>query len=230
MIICLKDYRSKEMKYLLAIYFLLFLLWSTSIFEKIPITIEKGYKIIISIIEGVAISGVLSLITFLGDSLISSKLKDDLVSLFLIPRSGQTIFTQISNKTIKDDRFLVSEAIVHYSETIENRPTKKKERLHYENACWYKVYCEYKTDGAVMQAHKDYLLCRDLYIETIEFMIIYIIALFLFTETIVFSYRFILTLLAVAIITNISTHIKMGRFVNTVIAVDISNKIRRNIL
>lgn len=172
--------------------------------------------------EGVTISGVLSLITFLGDSLISSNLKDKLVGLFFIPRSGQTIFSRISNKTVNDDRLLISDAISRYSGIIENRPSQKRDKLYYENANWYKIYSEYKKEGAIMQAQTDYLLCRDLYIETLEFLVLYISSLFLFNGTVLFSWRFILALLVMAIITNISTHIKMNRFVNTVIAIDLS--------
>jgi len=210
------------MKYLLLTYFLLFLLWCTPIFEQIPETIENNYKNIISIAEGVTISGILSLITFLGDSLISSNLKDKLVGLFFIPRSGQTIFTRISNKKVNDDRFLSSDAVSRYSEIIENRPAQKKERLCYENTYWYKIYSEHKKEGAITQAQTDYLLCRDLFIETLEFLVLYIISLFIFNGTVHFSWHFILTLLVMAAIANMSTHVKMNRFVNTVIAVDIS--------
>ena len=218
----MKDYRSKEMKSLLLAYFLLFLLWGTPIFSQIPETTENNYKTIISIMEGVTISGVLSLITFLGDSLISSNLKDELVGLFFIPRSGQTIFSRISNKAVNDDRFLISDAISRYSGIIENRPSQKKNKFYYENSNWYKIYSEYKKEEAIMQAQTDYLLCRDLYIETIEFLVLYTSSLFLFNGTVLFSWRFILALLVMAIITNISTHIKMNRFVNTAIAIDLS--------
>lgn len=218
----MKDYRSKEMKTLLLAYFLLFLLWCTPIFSQIPETTENNYKTIISIMEGVTISGVLSLITFLGDSLISSNLKDKLVGLFFIPRSGQTIFSRISNKAVNDDRFLISDAISRYSGIIENRPSQKKNKFYYENSNWYKIYSEYKKEEAIMQAQTDYLLCRDLYIETIEFLVLYTSSLFLFNGTVLFSWRFILALLVMAIITNISTHIKMNRFVNTAIAIDLS--------
>jgi hypothetical protein len=210
------------MKYLIFTYFLLFLLWCTPIFEHIPEIIENNYKNIISIMEWVTISGVLSLITFLGDSLISSNMKDKFVGLFFIPRSGQTIFTRISNKVVNDDRFLISDAISRYSGIIDNMPLQKKEKLYYENTHWYKIYSEHKKEGAVIQAQTDYLLCRDLFIETLEFVVLYVISLFVFNGTILFSLHFILTLIIMAVITNVSTHTKMNRFVNTVIAVDIS--------
>ena len=218
----MKNYRSKEMKNMLFVYFLLFLLWCTNIYKQFPEVPVNNFKNIISVMEGVTISGVLSLITFFSDSLISSNLKDKLIGLFFIPRSGQTIFTRISNKTVKDDRFLIVEAISCYSDIIENRPMQKKEKRIYENTNWYKIYSKYKKDGAIIQAQADYLLCRDLYIETLEFLVLYLSALFLFKGTVLFSWHFILTLLVIAIIANISTHIKMNRFVNTVIAIDVS--------
>ena len=218
----MKDYRTKEMRYLLITYFLLFLLWCTPTFEQFPGTIENNYKNIMAIAEGVTVSGVLSLIVFLGDSLISSSLKDKLVGLFFIPRSGQTIFTRISKQKVNDDRFLNSDAISHYSNIIKNIPQHKKESLRYENATWYRIYNQHKKEGAITQAQTDYLLCRDLFIQTLEFTVLYIISLFVFKDVVSFSWHFILTLLIMAIITNISTHIKMNRFVNTVIAVDIT--------
>lgn len=218
----MKDYRTKEIKYLLIAYFLLFLIWCTSTFEQIPETIESNYKNIISIAEGVTISGVLSLIAFLGDSLISSSLKNKLVGLFFIPRPGQTIFTRILSKEVDDDRFLCSNAITCYSDVIDNIPSQKRERLHYENANWYRIYNEHKSEEAVVQSQKDYLLCRDLFIETLEFTVLYLLSLFVFNGTVLFSWYFIFMLLIMAIVTNLSTHVKMHRFINTVIAIDIS--------
>jgi len=209
------------MLWLLLTYFSLFLLWCTSIFEQMPEDIT-GYKNIISVAECAIISGVLCLMVLLGDSLISSQLKDKLVGLLCIPRSGQTVFTRISNKTVRDDRFLISDAIFQYSGIIENRPLQKNERFKYENANWYKIYSEHKKDGAIAQAQTDYLLCRDLFIETLEFLFLYIISLLVFNSTVLFSWHFILTLLVMAVITNISTHVKMNRFVNTVIAIDMA--------
>lgn len=129
---------------------------------------------------------------------------------------------RILSKKVNDDRFLGSDAISRYSEIIENRPSQKKERLQYENTNWYKIYDEHKKDGDITQAQTDYLLCRDLFIETLEFIVLYMISLYVFNGTVLFSWHFILTLLVMAVITNVSTHIKMNRFVNTVIAVDIS--------
>lgn len=134
------------MKSLLLAYFLLFLLWATPIFSLVPEVTKDNFNTIIVIVEGVTISGVLSLITFLCDLLVSSNLKDKLVGLFCIPKPGQIIFSRISYKTVDDNRFLVSDAITHYSDIIENRPLQKRDKRYYENAMWYAIYSKYKED------------------------------------------------------------------------------------
>ena len=198
---------------------LLFLYWCVDI-SNISIN-SLGY--IFTAIEGVLISGVLSLFVFIGDSLFSSDLKDHLVGLLFIPRPGNTIFTRIKEKRIKDSRFTIPEAIEKYTDIIQNLPNEKIDRYHYENSQWYKIYSKYTEKGSIKQAQKDYLLCRDLFIETILFVILYIIAVFVFTDRITFSVQFTTMLIFMAVITNIAAHIKMNRFVNNVIATDIAN-------
>ncbi len=219
----MKDYREKEMKYLLITYVLLFLFWCTGIFEEVSNTIDKDWSAILSAIEGVIISGVLSLITFIADSLFSSGHKDKLVGLFFIPRSGCTIFTRILNSKIDDDRFTISEAKEQYAHIIANLPSVKKEKFAYENSQWYKIYYQYQDKGSIVQAQKDYLLCRDLFIETIIFIVLYLISILVFNKIVLFSKEFIITLILMAAITNIATHKKMNRFANNVISTDIAS-------
>lgn len=216
------------MKYLLITYVLLFLFWCTGIFSEVSITVDKDWSAILSVIEGIVVSGVLSLITFIADSLISSGHKDRLVGLFFIPRSGSTIFTRILNEKIVDDRFTKSEAKERYAEIINNLPSEKKEKYAYENSQWYKIYYQYKDNGSIIQAQKDYLLCRDLFIETIVFIALYLISIIVFNKTVLFSKEFIITLAIIAFITNISTHKKMNRFANNVIASDIASEKGKN--
>lgn len=86
------------------------------------------------------------------------------------------------------------------------------------------MYCKYQNKGTINQTQQDYLLCRALFIETVVFMVLYSLSLILFKEVVNFSWYFFGTLIVIAIITNIATHQKMNRFVNTVIAVDIANE------
>ncbi len=218
----MKDYRDKEMKYLLIVYVLLLLLWCTDLTKTIPNVPSDFIKIIISIAQSAAISGVLSLITFISDSLLSSNQKDKLVGLFLINKPGATIFTRIANGRITDDRLTIAEARSKYSEILRNLPKSEDARLCYENTQWYKIYCKFQEKGSVFQAQKDYLLCRDLFVETLMFILLYIISLIAFREIIFFSLRYLTLLVLILIITNFATHKKMHRFVNNVIATDIS--------
>ena len=68
------------------------------------------------------------------------------------------------------------------------------------------------------------LICRDLFIESIMFLVLYFLVLIAFNGVTNFSWNLIAVLVLISIITNIATHVKINRFVNTVIAVIIANK------
>lgn len=122
----MKDYREKEMKYLLIVYIFLFLIWCTEIVENIPSAIQNNYSSILYAMEGIVVSGALSISAFLGDSLIGSRTKDMLIGLFFIPRPGYTVFRRISSGSILDDRFTNEQAKFKYSLIIENLPEKSR--------------------------------------------------------------------------------------------------------
>lgn len=67
-------------------------------------------------------------------------------------------------------------------------------------------------------------MCRDLYIETLAFLVVYLLAVCIFPSVISLSCKFCMTEIALSIAFNICTHLKMKRFVTTVIAVDIANQ------
>lgn len=219
----MKDYRDKEMKNLMFILFFLFLIYCTPILEYIKSTEDKSnYSILVTALESTVISGILSSATLLCDCLISSGLKDKLVGLFFIPRAGETVFSRINSCELKDDRFQVSDAAIKYESIILNLPTDKKSRRICENKNWYKIYQKYQEKGQISQGQKDYLMCRDLYIEVISFLLMYIFSLFIFPSIVVFSKKYVVLLILLASAFNICTHLKMNRFVNTVIAVDMA--------
>ncbi len=214
----MKDYREKEMKYLSLILAFLFLLWCTPAFSC-----SLDATNIVTMLKSIIVSSILSLTVFLCDCLINNNIKDKLVGLFFIPRPGNTIFTRIASNSIADDRFLTSDAKIIYNTIISGIPQEKDEKHKYENANWYQIYLCHQEKGQVIQCQKDSLLCRDLFIETISFIVIYGFLILLFYGMVKFSVTFIGILILMAIITNIATHIKMDRFVNTVIAVDIAS-------
>lgn len=221
----MKDYRDKEMKNLMYILFFLFLIWCTPILEHIKATEEQSnYGVLASALESAAISGILSSATLLCDCLVSSNLKDKLVGLFFIPRAGETVFSRMRSSKLKDDRFQIPDAATVYADIIQQLPVDKKDCRSYENKNWYGIYQKYQEKSQVSQCQKDYLMCRDLYIEVLSFFAMYILSLIIFPSIVVFSKKFVALIILLAVAFNYCTHLKMNRFVNTVIAVDLANR------
>lgn len=221
----MKDYRDKEMKNLMYILFFLFLIWCTPILEHIKATeAQSNYGVLASVLESTVISGILSCATLLCDCLVSSSLKDRLVGLFFIPRAGETVFSRIKSCKLKDNRFQILDAATVYEDIIQNLPADKEVRRSYENKNWYGIYQKYQEKGQVVQCQKDYLMCRDLYIEVLSFLAMYILSLIIFPSIVVFSKKFSVLVILLAVAFNYCTHLKMNRFVNTVIAVDLANR------
>lgn len=223
----MKDYREKELKYLMIILILLFVILCTPI-KELNITDIEFHKSLTTIFSSIVVSSILSLSTFICDCLLSTNLKDKMVGLFFIPKAGETIFTRINNGSVKDDRFLNYEAKTKYKEIISSIPKDKKERYKHENSNWYKIYKMYQEKGQVSQSQKDYLTCRDLFIETILFLVLYFLSLIFYSEFVVFSFKYLLLIILIGVVTNISTRVKMNRFVNTVIALDIAGNNQNN--
>ncbi len=219
----MKNYRDKELKYLMILLILLFLVYCTPI-KNLSFTAIELSETLTTAFSGIVISSVLSLTTFLLDCLISTNLKNKTVGLFFIHKAGETIFTRINNLSVKDDRFLIFEAKTQYKEIICNIPKNDKERYEYENSNWYKIYRKYQDKGQVLQSQKDYLTCRDLFIETILFLVLYFLSLIFYRELVVFSFEYLSIVIVISVLTNVSTHVKMNRFVNTVIALDVAEK------
>jgi len=136
----MKDYREKELKYLLLLYISLFLIWCTPILEAIVDDERNSYELVVSGLECVLISGAVSLTSFLLDCILSSRLKDKFVGLLFIPRSGETIFSRIYKNQVSDNRFLTEVAKEYYTPILESLPHDVKKRRLYENAKWYSIY------------------------------------------------------------------------------------------
>ena len=221
----MKDYRDKEMKNLMYILFFLFLIWCTPILEHIKATEEQSnYGVLASVLESTVISGILSCATHLCDCLVSSSLKDRLVGLFFMPRAGEMVFSRIKSRKLKDDRFQLPDAATVYADIIQKLPTDKESCRRYENKHWYGIYQNYQEKGQVSQCQKDYLMCRDLYIEVLSFFAMYMLSLLFFPSTVAFSKKFVVLSILLTAAFNYCTHLKMNRFVNTVIAVDLANR------
>lgn len=224
----MKDYRDKELKNLMYLLFFLFLIWCTSVLSDIPTLADQNrYVALSSMLESAIISAVLSCATVICDSIVSSGLKDKLVGLFFIPRAGETVFSRIASGKLSDPRFRTSDAASLYANIIELRPSATVERYEFENSNWYRIYLKYQEKGQVKQSQRDYLMCRDLYTQTLSFGVVYVLSIRVFPTVVVCSPKFIVLLCALAIAFNICTHLKMNRFVNTVIAIDVSEYLNK---
>ena len=221
----MKSYRDKELKNLTLMLVFLFLLMCTSVITDLALAENKSmFTMLGSVLESVIISCVVSNFVLICDCIIGSKAKDKLVGLFFIPRAGETIFSRIQKESIRDDRFLISDAKIKYESIITGIPKPRKQKKQYENAHWYRIYLKYQDKGQVSQSHHDYLMCRDLYIGTIGFLCAYLLSWILFPTIVSWSCQFILITIVLAAVFNLCTQLKMNRFVNTVIAVDIGNR------
>ena len=214
----LKNYRENEIKWYVIAYLLLIVVvcYPNTMQDADIDWIVKCEAIITSTL----LSGVVCALAFVFDSVFSSRTKDALLYLGFTKVPGSTIFSRICDKTISDTRINVFDAQIRYKEVIENMPSLK-ERQEYENAKWYAIYSRYQADARVMSVHRDFLLCRDLYITTVSLTLL---TLFMASVALLpFSHILIGYLLIMLVVTNLSARNKANRFVNTVIAVDLSS-------
>lgn len=212
----LKSYRDNEIKWYIFTYLLIAVgVYGTNFFQS-PISTDacKFGDLVIT----ATFSGAICTLAFVMDSLFSSKLKETLVFFGKMKVPGASVFSRIKNGKLKDNRFTNAEASQKYRVVIENIPENNAE--NFENAQWYKLYNKCKEQGAVVSTHRDFLLCRDLYITTISIFLLSIIGMI--SQLIKFSWILLIYLGAMLILTNLATHNKAHRFVNTVVAIDMA--------
>ncbi|MFZ5944447.1 MAG: hypothetical protein ACOYVD_10070 [Bacillota bacterium] len=213
----LKSYRDNELKWFILAY--LFLVIGSSNLDIVKSTDMEALSKIESLVSTALISGAICSLAFVIDSLYSQLMKDTLLYLGITKMPGTTVFTRIKNGTLNDIRFGIIHAQEKYKDIIDNIPSNKS-KARYENSNWYKIYVKHKEDSAVSSVHRDFLLCRDLYITTISLAVLTGIAMVV--KLVSFSWILLGYLIATAIITSCSAHNKAHRFVNTVIAVDVA--------
>lgn len=218
----MKGYRDNEMKWLAILYAVLFLYFSTDFVNIISKPNNSEISLIKDAFESVFTTFILPIIVYIFDCLFTSKSKNWLLGSCIKKPYGYTIFSDISSGKFKDERVSIKTARCHYNDIISLTPKDKKSRYLYENEQWYKIYSQYESNKAVIQTQKDWLACRDMYIETILFGVFYLLTIPIFNG-VSFSLNLTLIIIAMSIIFNVCAHIKMKRFVNTVIVKDILN-------
>ena len=135
----MKEYRNKEVRDLMLLLLSLFWLWCTPVFHNIcSVDDQNNFSTLLTILESTTISAVLSCASILCDCLISSALKDKLVGLFFMPRSGETIFSDIKGK-LKTRAFVLLMHSPFIQVLCKNSQMKKRrvEKLKMRNGIRY---------------------------------------------------------------------------------------------
>ena len=219
----MKNYRENELKWYVFAYLLLLIgirspeLFSTENTDWLS-NIEK-------LLSSTLLAGMICTLSFVFDCLYTATLKEVLLFLGFTTMPGKTIFTRISQGKINDVRFEIKEAQESYKEIISNLPFDKKPKEKYENSKWYALSREHEKDPRVETAHRDFLLCRDLYTTTITMLVL--TAFGMIFKIIQFSWFPIGYLVAMLVLTSFAAHSKAYRFVNSVIAVDLNPKTKK---
>lgn len=216
----MKDYREKELKWYIFAY--LFLIIGVRSSEIITYGISDWFSIIEKLLSSSLLGGAICTLAFVADCLYTAELKEKLLCFGFITLPGKTVFTRILNGEINDMRFDTRIAQEKYKEIINGIPSSKKDKEKYENRKWYSLSRIHEDDPRVKTAHHDYLLSRDLYTTTVTLALLTVAGMAF--KVIQFSWIQIGYLIAMLILTNIATHLRAHRFVNSVIAVDMNHK------
>ena len=221
----MKNYRDNELKsYVIAAILMYFITTNgiSGILNKDDISI---LQFVIDLLNVAIISSSIYAFVFVLDSVYGSDLKRTLVFLFT-DEPGQTIFDSIKKKK-SDIRFSNTDVEKYYKDVFAQMPEDKKGRKIYQNQQWYHIYHQYRDIEMVTTSAKDFRLCRDIFISTINIFLIYI-TLCIISEIVLFNIYYIGFLIIMIIISNIATRNKGKRWVYNVIAHDISEKIANN--
>ncbi len=214
----LKSYRENELKwYVLAYVFLVILVCYPNAVKDLEGDWATKLE---QLLSSALLSGIICTLTFVFNSIFSSQAKDFLLYFHIFKTPGSTIFSRIQQDSLHDPRVNTSNARFHYQEIIANIPTSKKKEP-YENSKWYAIYSKHRADDRVAATHRDFLLCRDLYITTVSLAVLTLAMISI--SLLPFSWILIGYLLIMLFVTNLSARNKAHRFVNTVIAVDLAS-------
>lgn len=221
----MKNYRDAELKsYVIAAILIYFIAINGigGVFIKEEISI---LQFVIELSNSAIISSSIYAFVFVLDSVYGSDLKRTLVFLFA-DEPGQIIFDTIKKRK-NDIRFSNTDAEKYYNDIFAKMPEDEEEKKIYQNQQWYHIYHQYRDIEMVALSAKDFRLCRDIYISTINISVIYI-ALCIMSEIVEFNMFYIGFLVIMIIISNIAARNKGKRWVYNVIAHDISEKIANN--
>lgn len=214
----MKDYISNELKsYIVAIIMVYFVL--SNDIHNLTSTQLGATELLLNLMGSALFSSSIYIFTFVLDSVYGSSLKEKL--LFGPSRKpGETIFETILGG---NTQLSCEDIINNYWDIYWGMPKGKRECALYQNQQWYNIYKQYKDDEhakSIASSAKEYRLCRDIFISTINVTAIYLI-LCCTSQKVHFVYDYICVLVIVAVLSNISARNKAKRLVYNVIIHDI---------
>lgn len=99
-------------------------------------------------------------------------------------------------------------------------PADKSEKLKYENAKWYEIYNKHRDKTMIQVSNRDFLLCRDIFIATVNIFILFLLLVSL--GAFIFNVYFVIYLGIIAILSNVSARHKSERLVRNVITLGVN--------
>lgn len=218
----MKSYREKDLKNYVIANILVYILLNNGFFEMPDTEMASSLKFLAELLNLTVVSSSFYIFVFVLDSVYSGDLKRRLVYLGTA-EPGQVIFDKI---LISNIRFSGQDAETCYSEIYKHMPSKKKEKRAYQNQNWYRIYHQYKTIEMVSVTAKDFRLCRDMFISTINTLFVYGVLCFI-TDEVSFDWCYTGFLCAMLVISNIAARKKGEKWVYNAIAHDISENKKR---
>lgn len=213
----LKDYREKQLAYYVLVLCSGYLFFNSGLLSNFQA---------LSSLFGFLVSASIPIIvvqTFvqLFDGLIGRNTKQNIISLFgLYSMPGQTIFSDMHKGKI-DQRLDALQVQSAYEQILEELPTNRRIRKEFENQQWYKIYRQHEDEERISSYNKEYLLYRDMFCQTMEVILLYIV--FVLLGLITFTMHYLIFLSVFGILSFIGCRVKAKDFVYIVIVVDVSS-------
>ncbi len=215
----IKDYRNKELTaYVLGISLVILNIEGIWSFGDLNLEMVQLSSMVVELILS---TSVMTIFVMIADSVIDNRGKEKIV-FWQKSMPGTTVFTDIKNEKVKDERFTREAVHDQYSEIYKSLDSisSEKERKNQENAAWYIIYKKHKTEKMIEVSNRDYLLCRDLTSINIIMMIVYLV-LSIALQMFEVKYKVIGFLCLMYFILMIASRLKARRFVLNVIAADV---------
>lgn len=210
----MNDYRDKEFKYYIIAIILVYIVMIDGIGTFVNgVGNDNTVAFIKDIVDLSIISSSIYAMAIVLNMVYSNELKMKLI-YFHEELPAQHVFSDIKNEKID---FLNKK---EYEEIITALPEEANERKKYESEKWLKIYNKYRTDERVSETAKDFRMCRDIHIATINILIVYLV-LCITTKKVIFSWKYVIFLLIMFIATKIAAHQRGTKWVRNALKCDV---------